>query len=276
MGLNQAVLSLSNAAQFGKTLMGGYANAKKGLALGFTNKVTGESITGAKEIAEGIAKQELQVQANKGFGKEVAKNIATNFISEGSEEGSQNIISNAAQINAAYGLNTFAGHKINPMVSDEVDGLITAGAQAIAEQYGSIDSPGWQEVMMGGIGGILGVPIFKKNSKGNIRPAWAGGVVEAYQEAKDKFASNEVVDQVNQSISNPNFINRYQGLVRRQSIQNVMDAALKDNNEFDYKAGESSQLVSDVLMFRKANQIDVLKSLFDTASNISDEDVQKL
>jgi hypothetical protein len=55
-----------------------------------------------------------------------------------------------------------------------------------------------------------------------------------------------------------------------------MDQAIIENNEFDYKNSEGAQIVSDVLMFRKANQIDVLKSMFDLNSNISDEEVQKI
>ena len=276
MGANMAILSLTNSLEFGNTLSGGFANAKKSAALLARNKETKEVIKGAKNIAKGIQEGTLEFEARKGLGKEIAKNIAVKGASEGFEEGSQNFASNTFQIDAARKLNTFAGHKINPYVQDDVNNMMDAANQALQEQYGTPESPGWQEVAMGSIGGILGVPILKRGGKYGVKGAWAGGIMESVEEAKQKFAANQVVEQVNQAITNPNFLNRYQGLIRHNSFQALMDEAVKNNNEYEYKDSEHAQLVSDIIMFRKANQLESLKEMNKGLSEISDEDVDNI
>ena len=259
LALNIPLLAASDLAQFGRVLSGGYANAAKGAALAVKNSVTGEAIEGAADIAKAMLKGEAKMEASKGFGKELAKNAIKNAASEGFEEGSQNLISNTSQINAAYKTNTFAGAKVNAQVQDNVNSYLSSFGQALHEQYGSVSSQGWEETALGALSGLIGVPMLKKGKNGGIRATWAGGITEAIDETKEHFASNEVVDEINRRIQSPEFINKYQGLIRHNHYADLMKQSIENKNEFDYKNSEAAQLVSDILMFRKANQLDAFK-----------------
>ena len=134
---------------------------------------------GIKEIGKAIAKGDLKFEANKGMKAAIAGNITKNMLSEGFEEGgAQNIAANASQMQQSAALNTFAGAKINPHVQDNVNDLVSAAGQAITEQFGTVDSPGWEEFTLGAISGLVGVP-FLKRGKGGLRATWAGGAYEA-------------------------------------------------------------------------------------------------
>lgn len=276
LALNVPLLAASDLAQFGRVLSGGYANAAKGAALAVKNSVTGEAIEGAADIAKAMLKGEAKMEASKGFGKELAKNAIKNAALEGFEEGSQNLISNTSQINAAYKTNTFAGAKVNAQVQDNVNSYLSSFGQALYEQYGSVSSQGWEEAALGALSGLIGVPMLKKGKNGGIRATWAGGITEAIDETKEHFASNEVVDEINRRIQSPEFINKYQGLIRHNHYADLMKQSIENKNEFDYKNSEAAQLVSDILMFRKANQLDAFKQFHKSfLEDNSDEAVEE-
>lgn len=276
--LNVALLSATNNAQFARELAGGFKNAKRAKALTATSVATGEKIQGTKAVGEALLKGDLRFEANKGVNAAIAKNVIKNIGSEGFEEGAQNIAANASQIKYSADLNTFAGAKINPYVQEDVNDLLSATGQAISEQFGSIASSGWEEVFLGGISGAIGVP-FLKRTKGGVRPTWAGGISEARKQAKDDFRANEVVDKINTNIQRPEFVTRYQGLIRHQNYQQKMDDALQSGDEFNYENHETSQLISDALMFREVGALDSYKDFvksFQQTEDLSEEQLKSL
>lgn len=280
MTSNLALLSLTNATQFKRLLRGGYDNAFSGKALKVLNKETGEAIQGTNAIAKGLVEGTAQVAANKGVAGKAILGSLKNFASEGFEEGAQSVISNASQIAKSAELNTFAGAKLNPYVSSEVDGLISAGVQAVSEQFGSIDSPGWEEVAIGGIMGLMGVPMVKRKAtdkgKSKLSVDWQGGIKEAIGEAKEEFKSNEVVDKINQRLQDPRFISLYQGAVRHGNYEKIMDKAVEENNEFVYSTAEGKQLLSDILTFQEAGLIDSFYEMNKGFGTITKEGVEEL
>lgn len=276
--LNQALLSLTNSVQFGRELAGGFKNAQRAKSLITKSASTGEAISGAKAVGKALLEKDLVFEANKGYGRALAGNIAKNVASEGFEEGAQNVASNASQMQQSAALNTFAGAKINPQVQDNVNDLLSATGQAISEQFGSVDSPGWEEVFLGGLSGAIGVP-FLKRGKGGLRATWAGGVQEAVKETKEDFKANDVVEKINANIQKPEFVNKYQGLIRHQAYQQKMDEALDNGSEFEYENNETSQLISDVLMFNEAGALDGFKAFtksFKQNTELTDEQVADL
>ena len=155
-GLNQLLLAATNNIQFGRILSGGYANAAKAASLTMKSKASGEVIKDVSKAAQSLVKGDLEFAAKEGFGKAVATKALMNAASEGFEEGAQNFVSNTAQIQYSGALNTFAGAKINPYVQDEVNSFLSAGNQTLQEQFGTIDSPGWEEVTLGFLSGAIG------------------------------------------------------------------------------------------------------------------------
>ncbi len=277
-GLNMALLSATNNAQFARELAGGFKNAKRAKALTATSVATGEKIQGTKAVGEALLKGDLRFEANKGVNAAIAKNVVKNIGSEEFEEGAQNIAANASQIKYSADLNTFAGAKINPYVQEDVNDLLSATGQAILDQFGTAESAGWEEVFLGGISVAIGVP-FLKRTKGGVRPTWAGGVSEASKAAKDDFRANEVVDRINANIQKPEFVTRYQGLIRHQNYQQKMDDALQSGDEFNYENHETSQLISDSLMFREVGALDSYKDFvksFQQTEDLSEEQLKSL
>ncbi len=65
-------------------------------------------------------------------------------------------------------------------------------------------------------------------------------------------------------MASPEFKNYYQGLIRRLKYQNDMNQAVENNDEFEFKNAEHSQLVSDVAMFDNAGRLGDLVTLIES------------
>ena len=274
--LNNLLLGVTNNIQFARELGGGFTNAARGKALQAISKSTGEQLTGKAAIATAMRSGDMAVKGLTGFGKTVAKKAALNMASEGFEEGAQTVISDTPKIKYSADMNSFMGAKINPESGRETDGFLNAASEAIYQNFSSPESTGWQDVFLGGISGLLGVPFLKKGKNGGIRPTWTGGLKEAYDETKTEFKPNAYVDQLNTIVADPNFVSRYEGLVRRNTYQAGMDKAAEEGNKFDYKNYEHSQFVSDAIMFNKVGQIDAFNAYLDSFSDVSDADIKEL
>lgn len=274
--LNNLLLGVTNNIQFARELGGGFTNAARGKALQAISKSTGEQLTGKAAIATAMRSGDMAVKGLTGFGKRMGKKAILNAASEGFEEGAQTVISDTPKIKYSADMNSFMGAKINPESGRETDGFLNAASEAIYQNFGSPESTGWQDVFLGGISGLLGVPFLKKGKNGGIRPTWTGGLKEAYDETKDEFKPNAYVDQLNAVVADPNFVSRYEGLVRRNTYQAGMDKAAEEGNKFDYKNYEHSQFVSDAIMFNKVGQIDAFNAYLDSFSDVSDADIKEL
>ena len=51
-------------------------------------------------------------------------------------------------------------------------------------------------------------------------------------------------------------------MIRHQAYQQKMDEALNNKSEFNYEDNETSQLISDILMFNEAGALDSFKGIY--------------
>lgn len=277
-GANMALLMTSNNIQVGNLINGGFKNARRGLGVvkSLKNNSTKLGKESVEEGTEALIEGNLKAGARAGYNATVAGKTVVNALSEGLEESGQNIASNAAQLKYSSDLNTFSGQKINPYVQDEVNGFMTATLQAMEENFGTIDAPGWEEFFLGFITGAPGMPTVGKKKNGKTGVVWAGGIKEAREEADQLYKGNEFVDIINKRMEDPKFLALYQGLSRHKSYDNLLQEATEENNKLAYKNTEESQLVSDLLLFRNAGMLDEYLGMLKQYSAFSSEDVDGL
>lgn len=200
-GTNMAILMLSNAINLGSFIKGGYRNAKD--ILGNTVIKIGEK-QGAvkdfttKEIAKAIANNTIKMEAKEIPNRtaKIAGRWVLNMADEGIQEGSQSEISTTAQIVTTSRMNKYAIDKgltnamMNPESTDEFITYAKAAVEAYNQQFGSISSPGWEEVFIGALTGGLALPgvhyKYDVNDAGQLKKKfsvqWNGGLAEAIKD----------------------------------------------------------------------------------------------
>jgi len=55
------------------------------------------------------------------------------------------------------------------------------------DSFGDFSKNGWEEVALGALTGILGVPMIGRRKSGKIGLTWQGGFAEDYREAKANY-----------------------------------------------------------------------------------------
>lgn len=262
--LNVALLTVSDAWQFGKFYAGGYNTAKKGSQILRTVAEDGT-------VSYSAAKPSVLRNALK---------IASKGIAEGPyEEMGQAVISKVAGYKYASELNDFYGAKIAPDAESETIDWLQATAKAIQQTYGTVE--GWEEGFIGGLTGLVGIPGFRstRNSEGGFQsPVYLqGGIKEDIQEIRERSKQDDaIVTQLNNRVQSPEFINYYQSAIRHNTYQKQMDEAADNNDNFEFKNAEHNQLISDVIMFDKAGRINDLYDIIEEAGNIREEDVEQI
>lgn len=300
---NMAILSVTNALEFPSLIKGGFKRAAK---LTDFERRLGERTVGAQEWAQGILRGETASIVNtvdKGW-KPILGKTALNSFSEAFEEGSQNLASNSNQYQAKAKLNKVAsdsilGARINPEATEDLVDYTKAFSKALYDNFGSPESPGWEEFFLGGLTGGLGFIGMQKHAvkdeqgrqkydpKTNkpltswkprsISDLFQGGFWEAKQSLQDKYDENQlIVDAVNKRLSNPDFIKRTQHAIASRALSKEMDEALEQNDMFKFKNSEIGKLVQDVFFFREKGMLDEYKSIYQGFSNIDDKTLQQL
>lgn len=293
-GMNVALLALTNNLEFGKYLKGGF-NTQKGIK-NFTMMVDGKPTDSAAEFAKGLVtgksslKNAAKSPASSGAFGTMALGTGLRFAEEGFEEGSQNIISNSNQMQAQAKLNQWANQKyrtdadkhslyassINPDVTEDLVDYMKAVNHAWNTDFGSFESPGWEEVFLGGLTGMLGTAGVKRDkATGKLKPTWQGGFVEEYRELAESYGQNQMkIDQVNKRIQSPEFIKKTRHAAAAMTLANDMNEALQNNDIRMFKNSELMSVVNDALYFRDNGMLDVYRSFYEQAAqSVSDEDV---
>lgn len=253
--LNMAVLPMSEYIQFGKFFASGYNNTKR------LNNIAGNIKDGYKAL-----------EPNKLVN---AARILKNPLLEGNEEMLQASVSTSAQLTAGSEFNSFVGAKVDPNAEADTVSLINGLAKGVLYTYGDIDN--WEEGFVGAIMGGLGVPMLKRSKKNDNKFSigMAGGIWDDINEIKQQnVEAKEIVDQLNNRIQDPKFVDFYQGLTRHQSFQNKMNKALNKDDIFEFKNAEDSQMFSDIAMFDKAGRIQELVDMVEGFSNIPQDQIE--
>lgn len=261
-GANTALLTLSNTIEFGDIFARGFGTGRR---------VANSARKAAQETIEDTAFAPLKQFSKAGA---VAKGAAIGLgkqLAEAGEEVSQGIITKAASANEDY--NSFNNSKFNPEKREVVSGMMQSLIQGFSE---SMHDPNTAvEAAMGFFTGALGMPRLKKS----IMPvSLEGGILGSIRnEVKEVNDLNRVIDNINNRLKNDKELTSYyEGLVRHLTYQDAEDTALEDGNHKNFADANSAKFISDIMMFDKVGRLDMLESIIDSASNLSDEDVQSL
>lgn len=258
---NMAVLSLSNAIMFGKMFSGGYKTQ------GLDKMVNGNMKKGFKERIS--------------TPKDVATIIKTP-LSEGWEEMSQKIISDASSNYARHKMGDFHNKQYDNDASKDVAEYIMSYGESSANTLS--DKMSWQEFAVGALTGALGMastPTYNKNTKSlnfsSMFKNWNGGIYGAIKDIKERRKnSRDLAEKLNARIDDPDFKEYYKGLVRHMNLEYEKDMALDKRDKYVWHNKDFEQLLSDIIMFDKAGRLDEFKETVTAFANISDEDAQKM
>lgn len=261
--LNVPLLTFGDIWQFGKLYAGGFRTAKK-----------------AGNILRNVAEDGTMsyTVAKASVGRKAAR-FASNALVEGAEEGNQAVISTMAGEKYASELNDFYGAKIDPEAEAETISWMKALGKGIAQTYGKTE--GWEEVFIGGLTGLVGVPMFRsaRNQDGRFQsPVYIqGGIRDEIKEMREEREREDAITtQLNNRVQSPEFLNYYQSAIRHNKYQRDMDAAAENNDNFEFKNAEHNQLINDVIMFNNAGRISDLYELIEEAGTIKPEDVEQI
>ena len=253
LALNLPILMASNMYMWGKLYAGGSKTAISNM-----------------NIAKRNGKYISQSTPFKAF---------TGFLTEGTEEISQKAAATIPGLKYGSELEEFYMSRWDPEANTEVLDWTKAFAKGIADTVG--DSSSWEEFTIGALTGALGMPTFrsittedgKRQSPITIR----GGIIGDYREYREqKDRENSMVNMLNERVSNPEFQNYYEGMIRHAKYQNDMNEAAELGDEYSYKNAEDSQLISDIIMFDKAGRLNDIVEMIEGASDLSDENIQSI
>lgn len=261
-GANMALLTISNTIEFGDIFARGFGTGRR---------VANSSRKAAQETIGGTAFDPLKQFSKTGA---VAKGAAIGLgrqLTEAGEEVSQGIITKAASANEDY--NSFNNSKFNPEKREVVSGMMQSLVQGFSE---AMHDPNTAiEAAMGFFTGALGMPRLRKSI---IPVSLEGGILGSIRdEVREVNDLNRVIDNINNRLKNDKELTSYyEGLVRHLTYQDAEDTALEDGNHKKFADANSAKFISDIIMFDKVGRLDMLESIIDSASNLSDEDVQSL
>ena len=294
-GANIALLSISNGLQFGDILKGGY-NFRKALT-DYGIKLTAEGKeVGAREFGRALfdTSKNAEIKAAKtgiNYGK-VLLDTATRFGEEGFEEGSQNLVSDSNQIQAMAKLQKWATDRynsdrdkyslwekqINPQVTEDMIDYTKALYHTWNTNFGAFSSPGWEEVLLGGLTGALGTAGIRRNKQGTLGIGWQGGFAEAIKEQKDEMSETDMaISRFNNMLNSPKFRNAMMQAAGTLAATYDMEKALADSNVLEYKNAEMMEVVNNAIIFRDNGLIDVFKGYYESAAqDVSDDTVKEL
>lgn len=251
--MNLPILMASNIAQFTKFYSNGFKTARK------SNKIIGRAGEYAPE--------------KTAWGGRWA--VTKGALSEGTEEISQGAASRIAGNYYQDDVQNFYKSRFDPEAEQETLSWMKSFAQGINETVN--DGSAWEEFFIGTLTGALGIPTFKKRANGKYGIGIEGGAYNEYQEYKEQMArEQEIADRMNERVQSPEFLNYYQGLIRHNKYQGMMNDAADRGDEFEYKNAEHAQFVSDISMFDNAGRLGDLKTLINEAFDTSDENLDSI
>lgn len=264
LGANMPLLVASNAIQFGKFFSGGYNTAIKDI-----NK----TVRGAtKEIFDETGKL-VKLEAKKKSIFDMAKATFQNAATEANEEMSQSAISTGAKLYGGSHLNDYLDSKIDPDAND----ASTSIAQSLMEGFASAakDPNTYQEGLIGGLFGIMGMPSFRRVN-GKLKVDIHGGAIEDWRELnKTHKTAQSAVEYANNLLASDKFEAIFDNFAQSQYREKQKQEALDNKDQFEYKNAEHKQLIEAVINFNKMGRLDILEDMATSYANANtDEEVE--
>lgn len=142
----------------------------------------------------------------------------------------------------------------------------------------------WEEFAVGMFTGALGVPMVKmrqsKSGGKKLDVNIEGGIIGGYKDYnEERVRTQNIVDYLNNNILNSeNFKNRWKHVVESNTLDELMQMDLEDNNLKKYKDHEFAKLIKDVAYYHTAGRVSDLKEAINTLGNteLSDEELTSL
>lgn len=272
--LNMPLLTLSNGIQFGKFITGSYKNAYR---------MKNVLLKGSGLKSE--AKHKFW-HGNKYFN--AARAGIKSGITEGFEEGSQQYITDTAKNWKDADTGIFYRTRRDPSATRNLISTISSIGSAAADMASKTwtDPSTWEQVVVGAITGMFGLPAFgrvKDERTGKTKTkftGWSGAFGEIKDSLREYKEAQEHIDFINGRIrDNKNFKNSFTHLVASESAGAELDKATTEGDAFKYKNTEHRSMIEDIIKFDNIGALDLYLELANDALNVdkmSDEEVLQL
>lgn len=285
IGLNTALLSLTNVLGWGRMLRRGASFSKKAAAN--TLRKRGYSLYNnqghrlSEEELKAVTSEALKDLSVRTRGKTASaligtgKNIGEAF-SEGSEEVAQGIISGyATRLPSVYDY-SITGDNLEER--ETIDTKAKAFGEAWREAFN--DKSTWTEFLMGSLTSILGVPMVTagRNSAGKIRPtiSWGGGVREYYDEMRKNARERDIAERINAKMQSGNVPEVFRKASRSQAFLDRSFVSSIIGDDFSYKNNDLAESLSVIELFDEIGHPEILDSIIAEAGNIDEKAAKEL
>ena len=302
--LNLGFLAITNNINMGSLVRGGYRNSSD-LLKHITRQVDGVTVTNPLDFAKGAMKGTASYASetiNNITGKTIGRGLL-NMAAEGFQEGGQKVASTSNEMQVQAKLNKFFSsqtykdiygevkplftHVLNPTVSEELVDYYKALNETFKVEFGTIASPGWEEVFIGAISSAIGTPTVRRETsiengnikKGKYKLSWAGNAFwEAHNDVVgDKPIIDEYVNALNQHLQDSKTLDAVKAAITSASINEEQQKALLEGNISLYKNSELAQVVNSAIFFKNAGLMEDYMSLYDAyIEGLTDEDLKEL
>jgi hypothetical protein len=262
LGWNMALLTWGNFKMFGKLYAGGFKPVKEGIE--FANTAT-------KNMKKGMATQKdvwdvmgpFERVKKSGPVEFIKKNGLKNMIIEGNEEGGQFI---GAAVNKKYygeNLMNWYATQTDPWAAERSYSYLNAVADGFSE---SINDPNfWLEYTIGGLTGILGVPIVRKKRGSNkLGLTMAGGIMEARREYREENErQDKIVETLNKYLQDPAVRSQIEAIGRVEFLEQLQELSIKQRDEMQFKDAEFGKMFSVISAFHDAGRMQDLYTIME-------------
>lgn len=285
IGLNTALLSLTNVLGWGRMLRRGASFSKKAAAN--TLRKRGYSLYNnqghrlSEEELKAVTSEALKDLSVRTRGKTASaligagKNIGEAF-SEGSEEVAQGIISGyATRLPSVYDY-SITGDNLEER--ETIDTKAKAFGEAWREAFN--DKSTWTEFLMGSLTSILGVPMVTagRNSAGKIRPtiSWGGGMREYFDEMRKNARERDIAERINTKMQSGNVPEVFRKASRSQAFLDRSFVSSIIGDDFSYKNNDLAESLSVIELFDEIGHPEILDSIIAEAGNIDEKAAKEL
>lgn len=262
-GYNTALLTLSNAIQWGKLFTRGNKFSRRA-------QLVKERSKGITATPKGLDIDSKTIATAKNIGRRFA-NASTEML----EEAGQTVGTMAADLNVNF--NTFNESIYNPEYRELASNNLSSIVKALSD---AVNDPEVAEsAAMGFLTGLIGIPTLQnpKTSTGYRSPIkFEGGISEFIEEQNNYNNKVKRVNEINQRLQDPKFKEYYDGIVRDMQFQDKGNIALEIGDTFNFNNYDHARIISDVIMFDNVGHLDMLKDMIDKSSNFTDEDINDI
>lgn len=269
---NTVLLSYTNFKTFGKMYSGGFKRAARDFA-----------DTEKRELASRVAKEGGKYAWQNYTTKEgIATGLRTG-LREGLEEMNQAWISETfGNAQAPDSPDAYYNALLDADADIQTTDFLTAAAKGFIDTYGN--SHKWEEFVVGGLTGIIGVPTFGRmsNASSNTylgRNKWIGLTGGMFGELSVNNQRNSM------GASAVELMNKYADriqdqkdyFVQSQSFINAMDRWSAENNAFEYKNAEDNDDFAAISAYARVGKLQDLRDLVSKDfESMSNEDLDRI